>query len=114
MSARSGEDLSGGYKAGLTVKEKDSFLLPPPPWPWCGGGVGSARCSLGTHLPCESSTCQRFKRRHVRRFGACAKADDTVVESWCVLSAPGVWAGLGGKDGGATVDGRMVWLNLRS
>ena len=57
---------------------------------WCAGGVGSARCSLGTHPPCESSTCQRFKRRHVRRFGACAEADDTVVESWCVLSAPGV------------------------
>ena len=55
-----------------------------------GGGVGSARCSLGTHPPCESSTCQRFKRRHVRRFGACAEADDTVVESWCVLIAPGV------------------------
>ena len=37
-----------------------TFLLPPRPWPWCGGGVGSARCSLGTHPPCESSTCQRF------------------------------------------------------
>ena len=24
---------------------------------------------------------QRFKRRYVRRFGACAEADDTVVES---------------------------------
>ena len=78
-------------KAGLTLKENDSFLLPPPwPWPWCGGGVGSARCSLGTHPPCESSTCQRFKRRHVRRFGECAEADDTVVESRYVLSAPGV------------------------
>ena len=60
------------------------------PSPGRGGGVGSARCSLGTHPPRESSTCQRFKRRHVRRFGACAEADDTVVESWCVLSAPGV------------------------
>ena len=90
MSARRGEALSGGCKAGLTLKEEDSFLLPPRPWPWCGGGVGSARCSLGTHPPCESSICQRFKRRHVRRFGACAEADDTVVESWCVLSAPGV------------------------
>ena len=90
MSARRGEGLSGGCKAGLTLKEEDSFLLPPRPWPWCGGGVGSARCSLGTHPPCESSTCQRFKRRHVRRFGACAEADDTVVESWCVLIAPGV------------------------
>ena len=89
LSARRGEGLSGGCKAGLTLKE-DSFLLPPRPWPWCGGGVGSARCSLGTHPPCESSTCQRFKRRHVRRFGACAEADDTEVESWCVLSAPGV------------------------
>ena len=69
-------------KARLTLKE-DSFLLPPRPWPWCGGGVGSARCSLGTHPPCESSICQRFKRRHVRRFGACAEADYTVVESWC-------------------------------
>ena len=82
--------LSGGCKAGLTLKEEDSFLLPPRPWPWCGGGVGSARCSLGTHPLCESSTSQRFKRRHVRRFGACAEADDTVVESWCVLIAPGV------------------------
>ena len=46
---------SGGCKAGLTLKEEDSFLLPPRPWPWCGGGVGSARCSLGTHPPCESN-----------------------------------------------------------
>ena len=114
MSARRGEGVSGGCKAGLTLKEKDSFLLPPRPWPWCGGGVGSAQCSLGTHPPCESSTCQRFKRRHVRRFGACVEADGTVVESWCVLSAPGVLAGLGGKDGGAAVDGRMVSLSLRS
>ena len=51
MSARRGEGLSGGCKAGLTLKEKDSFLLPPRPWLWCGGGVGSARCSLGTHPP---------------------------------------------------------------
>ena len=113
MSARRGEGLSGGCKADLTLKEIDSFLLPPRPWSWCGGGVGSARCSLDTHPPCESSTCQRFKRRHVRRFGSCAEVDDTVVESWCVLSAPGVQAGLGGKDGGAAVDGRMVWLSLR-
>ena len=54
MSARRGEGLSGGCKAGLTLKENDSFLLPP------------------------------------RRFGACAEADDTVVESRYVLSAPGV------------------------
>ena len=81
MSARRGEGLSGGCKAGLTLKEEDPFLLPLRPWPWCGGGVGSARCSLGTHPPCESSTCQRFKRRHVRRFGACAEADDTVVKA---------------------------------
>ena len=86
MSARRVEGLSGGCKAGLTLKEKDSFLLPPRPWPWCGGGVGSARCSLGSHPPCESSACQRFKRRHVRRFGACAEADDTVVESADVYS----------------------------
>ena len=82
--------LAGVRPDSPSRREKDSFLLPPRPWPWCGGGVGSARCSLGTHPPCESSTCQRFKRRHVRRFGACAEADDNVVESWCVLSAPGV------------------------
>ena len=32
MSARRGEGLSGGCKAGLTLKEKDSFLLLPRPW----------------------------------------------------------------------------------
>ena len=88
MSARRGEGISGGCKTGLTLKKKDFFLLPPRPWPWCGDGVGSARCSLGTHPPVRA--VHVFKRRHVRRFGACAEADDTVVESWCVLSEPGV------------------------
>ena len=85
-------DVGRVFLAGVRPESPSRRRLPSCycPGPGRGGGVGSARCSLGTHLPCESSTYQRFKRRHVRRFGACAEADDTVVESWCVLSAPGV------------------------
>ena len=35
--------LSGGCKAGLSLKEKDSFLLLPRPWSRCSGRDGSAQ-----------------------------------------------------------------------
>ena len=52
LSARPGEVLSDGCKAGLTLKEKDSFLLLPRPWSRCSGRDGSAQCPSGTHDPC--------------------------------------------------------------
>ena len=52
MSTRRGEGLSGGCKAGLALKEKDSFLLLPRPWSRCSGRDGSAQCPSGTHDPC--------------------------------------------------------------
>ena len=52
MSARHGAGLSGGCKAGLTLKEKDFFLLLPRPWSRCSGRDGSAQCPSGTHDSC--------------------------------------------------------------
>ena len=83
-------DVGRVFLAGVRPDSPSRRRIPSCYRPGPGGGVESARCSLGTHPPCEGSICQRFKRRHVRRFGVCAEADDTVVESWCVRSAPGV------------------------
>ena len=111
-------DVGRVFLVGVRPESPSRRRIPSCYRPGPGRGVVVELGQRGAHWartpPCESSTCQRFKRRHVRRFGACAEADDTVVESWCVHSAPGVQAGLGGKDGGAAVDGRMVWLSLRS
>ena len=92
MSARRGEGLSGGCKAVLTLKEKDSFLLLPRPWSRSGAAVEMGQRSVHqAHTTPVNSV--HVSAPCVDMFGdsMCAReADDTAAESWHVPLYEGV------------------------